>query len=186
MIVQEVKKWVGYLEHQSPDLLGIYTANYGKGGYTIFSEIIAKHYRWRNYQTLPWCVTFVHAVFIETLGKENAARLLGKPHPGTKVLYRRMKRKGLLRDKLYIPQPGDLVFLTNDGKTIGHVGIVADLVEDTVISIEGNTTDPSGHFDKKVGGAVAIRERPHDDSAILCYAAINSKWKGGGSNRHLQ
>lgn len=93
-----------------------------------------------------------------------------------------MKRKGLLQDRLYRPQPGDLVFLTNDGKTVGHVGIIADLVEDTVTSIEGNTTDPSGHFDKKVGGAVAIRERPRDDSAILCYAAINSKWKGCETN----
>ena len=179
MVVQEAKKWVGYLEHQSDELLGVYTANPGKGGYTIFSEIVAKHYPWRNYQGLPWCVTFVYAVFIEALGKEEARKLLGKPCAGAKLLYRRMKRKGFIRDRYdYVPKPGDLVFLTNNGTTIGHVGIVADRARTLIITVEGNTTDPSGRFDEKEGGAVAIRERVWASSSILYYAEINSKWKG--------
>jgi hypothetical protein len=37
-IVNEAKKWLGYLEHKDNKFLGIYKMNYGKGGYTVFGE----------------------------------------------------------------------------------------------------------------------------------------------------
>jgi hypothetical protein len=166
------RKYVGYLEHATPELLGIYTANPGKGGYTIFPETISRYYRWRNFQGLPWCAVFVYAVYLEAIGKESE-KLLGKPHPGTRVLARRIKRKGLLRDKTYKPKPGDIIFLSNfNDKEIGHVGIVIGTDEEMVYSIEGNTIDPSGVFKREDGGAVSLRGRKFDDLAIVSYGEI--------------
>lgn len=176
-IVETAKKWVGYLEHETNDLLRIYTANVGEGNCTTFSEIITKHYRYRNFTGLPWCAVFIHAVFIEALGVEQAREILGKPHPGTRVLARRMKRKGLLRDRDYIPQPGDLIFFANvNTNRIGHCGIVEKVVGDTIVTIEGNTVDPTGHFDPSYGGAVAIRERSLSDPRISNYAELKKGW----------
>jgi hypothetical protein len=174
-MIHAAKKWIGYLEHQTNDLLGVYTANIGKGGYTIFAEIVKSYYRWREFSGLPWCAIFVHAVCLETLGKDKARSLLGKPHAGTRTLARRIERKGMIRNKDYIPKANDLVFLHNGDGKISHVGIVEGVDDDILISIEGNTVDPSGHFPKDYGGAVAQRRRKLTDDAIVCYAEINMK-----------
>lgn len=168
--------WVGYLEHESEELLGVYTANAGKGGYTIFAEIISQYYPWRCYQGLPWCATFVHGVFLQAYGKNTARKLLGKPHPGCRVLYRRMRRKGMLRGTEDVPCAGDLVFLAG----VAHCGIVLKADEREVISVEGNTVDASGVFSSADGGAVAIRRRRRDDPIIDGYAAVKIDRKGGG------
>ena len=174
-MINAAKKWIGYLEHRSNDLLGVYSANAGKGGYTIFAEIVRNHYRWRNFSGLPWCAVFVHAVCIEAYGKDKARALLGKPKAGTIALARRMKRNGWMRAREYIPKANDLIFLHNGDGEIAHVGIVESVDGDTVVSIEGNTVDPSGHFSEKSGGAVARRKRKQTDKAIVCYAKIDTE-----------
>lgn len=172
-VVETARKWLGYLEHENNSLLGVYRANAGKGGYTAFAQIIAEEYKWRNFGGLPWCAVFVYAVFIQALGKRKARELLGKPHPGTRVLARRMKRQGRWREREYTPNAGDIIFCTNtpDGM-IGHCGIVETVINDTVVTIDGNTVDPSGVFDREQGGAVARRERCKDDPVIVGYAAM--------------
>ena len=165
MIAATAQKYVGYLEHLDNDLLGVYRANTGKGGCTIFSEIIRNHYRWRNFSGLPWCAVFVHAVCIEALGKEKARQWLGKPQAGTIALMRRMKRKGLLTD---VPTEGGIVFLANRDK-VDHCGIVIAVEDDRIITVEGNTTDPTGVFLEHEGGAVAQRVRELTDPKIVCY-----------------
>ena len=168
-------KWVGYLEHLTEDNLWAPTENVGKGGCTIFASIVRHYYPWRNYMRLPWCTTFVYAVFLDAYGKVQACHLLGKPHPGVRVLARRLKRHHAIRDTDYRPQCGDLIFLTNDGRRIGHVGIVVDTTDTEVVSVEGNTVDPSGVFLPKDGGAVAIWHRSFADQKIVCYAHLNVK-----------
>lgn len=170
MVVQTAQKYIGYLEHLSGDLLGVFRGNPGKGGCTIFAEITRSRYRFRCFHGVPWCATFVHAVFIEALGKDKARELLGKPHPGTRVLWRRMKRKGWLRS---VPKPGDVAFLTNGSGMVEHCGIVVCVEGDTVITVEGNTVDPSGVFQEHEGGAVAQRVRKWNDPAIVCYGGID-------------
>lgn len=172
-MINEAKKWVGYLEHQSNDLLGIYTANVGKGYCTIFSEIIRQYYRWRNFTGVPWCATFIHAVALESLGTSKAREILGKPHPGTKVLARRLKRKGRLTGRDYSPHPGDLIFFHNGDGMIGHCGIVESVDGIVVTTIEGNATDPTGHFTKAQGGAVSRTTRQLTDQSIIGYGRIH-------------
>lgn len=168
-MIDAAKKWVGYLEHKSNDRLGFYQGNVGKGGCTIFAMMIWRHYRQLNFSGLPWCAVFVHAVFIEALGKDKARSLLGKPQAGTRQLLRRFKRRGLLRA---VPKPGDVVFLTNGSGRVEHCGIVVAVDGDEVITVEGNTVDPSGIFQKHEGGAVAQRVRKWYDPAIVCYGGI--------------
>lgn len=169
------EEWLGYLEHRTPELLGLYTANAGKGGYTIFATLLALS-QGRNLQGLPWCVTFVHAAY-------NRPDILGKAHPGSRVLRRRMKRKGLWRGRDYIPQRYDIIFCSNRATSrTDHVGIVTGYADGVVHSIDGNTVDPSGVFRPEQGGAVAHRERRHDDPKIVGYAAIGHLIENGGNS----
>ena len=159
------EQWLGYLEHKTPELLGVYTANPGKGGYTIFATMIALSQR-RNLQGVPWCTTFVHACI-------NRPDILGRAHPGSRVLRRRMRRKGLWRGREYTPQPNDIIFCSNmKSDRVDHCGIVRAVDGHTVISIDGNTTDPSGVFAPEEGGCVAYRTHDLSDPIIVGYAAI--------------
>lgn len=170
MIIAEAKKWVGYMEHATPDLLGVFQANPGKGYHTIFERIIQQK-TGADLSGLPWCVTFVHAVFINALGADKARAIIGRPHAGSRVLMRRMKRKKLWRGREYVPQRNDLVFLGN-GK-VSHVGIVVEVTDEGILAIDGNTVDPTGFFAAEDGGAVDYRMRSRDDYRIIGYAAIS-------------
>ena len=169
-MIKEATKWIGYLEHKSNDRLESFTENIGKGGYTIFPMIICRHYPRLNFSGLPWCTVFVCAVCIMYYGKNDAYRALGKPCAGSRLLARRMRRKGLLESSTYCPTTNDLVFLYNDKNRIGHCGIVERVEDGYLFTIEGNTKDPSGHFAQNEGGAVARRKRSLEDKLIACYA----------------
>lgn len=176
-MIDAAKKWVGYLEHQTNEQLGIFTANAGKGGCTIFALIIYRHYKRLNFSGLPWCATFVHGVFLDAYGAARARELVGKPHPGTRVLARYFRNKGRLMPREYIPSEGDIIFLHNGNRRIGHCGIVEKVENGMVYTIEGNTTDPTGFFSPNQGGAVAARTRKLTDPAILHYGQILLKEK---------
>ena len=121
-----------------------------------------------NLQGLPWCATFVHAMVARP-------DLLGRAHPGTRVLVRRMKRKGFWRDPSYKPKQGDLIFLANH-KRIDHCAIVESADETTVTSIDGNTHDLTGKFKWDEGGAVQRITRDRNDIRIRGYAEIGEHY----------
>lgn len=163
---ENAAQWIGYLEHQTPDYLGDFRANPGKGYFTIFGLMI-QITQGINLQGLPWCATFVHAVI-------SRPDVLGKAHPGCRVLARRMKRKRLWRNRKYRPERGDLIFCTNEPhgrRRINHVAIVEGCDGQSVISIDGNTKDASGVFTAEQGGAVDRRVRDLADCHIIGYAA---------------
>lgn len=158
--------WLGYLEHATPELLGVFTANAGKGGCTIFAQMVYER-SGVNLMGLPWCATFVFAMH------ENADAL-GEPCAGVRTLMRRMKRRRLWRGRGYTPEAGDLIFCRTPGR-VGHVGIVERAEGDTVVSVDGNTVDPSGAFPPGEGGAVARRARKKNDPVVAGYAAAGGK-----------
>lgn len=161
------ESWIGYLEHQTPDRLGEFRANVGKGGCTIFAQMVLDR-TGVNLMGLSWCTTFVFAV-------HEKARRLGRPCCGVNTLARRMILRRRWRPRSYRPKSGDLIFLHNrPGELIGHVGIVTVADLSTVTSIEGNAVDPSGVFPPEQGGAVAIRTRRLDDPKIVGYASIGN------------
>ena len=163
--------WLGYLEHATPERLWSFAANAGKGGCTIFAEMLLRE-QGVDLMGLPWCATFAHAVI-------RRPDVLGRVHPGCRVLWRRLRRKGLLRGPSWLPQAVDLIFCRN-GRRIDHVGIVESCEGETVTSIDGNTVDPSGCFEAKDGGAVARRTRQRTDPKIAGYGAISEVIGNGG------
>lgn len=170
-VVAEAARWIGYLEHKDSKHLGMYRANTGKGGYTAFAEIVRQKCK-RNLQGLPWCAVFVYSCFATVYGREETKKQLGRPHASVRSLARSVKHKGLWRGTDYTPVKGDIIFLANDGKRLDHCGIVAEVDGESVTSIDGNTVDPSGVFEERVGGAVALRERALTDKRIIGYGTI--------------
>lgn len=155
--------WVGYMEHKSANQLWSFDQNVGKGGYTIFGAYLMQSQH-RNLQGLPWCATFIHAVI-------DCPDILGKAHPGCRVLQRRMKRKKYWRGKEYIPQKGDLIFLSNkETDYVDHCGIVDKCDGHNVTSIDGN--GPGKYFKPGDGGEVVEKARSLSDPKIVGYAAI--------------
>ena len=167
----EAEHWTGYLEHATPELLGVYTANPGKGGCTVFAEILRRR-EGTQLMGLPWCATFVFAVI-------DRPDLLGPACAGVVTLYRRMKRKGSWRKRgKYLPKSGDIIFCSNiRTRRPDHCGIVVACDGETVTSIDGNTVDPSGTFAPSQGGAVARRVRKLDDPVIVGYGALGHEIK---------
>lgn len=161
-----IENWEGYLEHRSEASLDSPRENTGKGGYTIFAEMVRKNYG-ADFQGKSWCVTFLFAVH---------PGMIGKPCTGVITLARRMIRHLRWRRKTYRPSRGDLVFLRNSRReVIGHAGIVLSSDETSVTSIEGNAVDPSGVFSPSEGGAVSIRARSRDDFRIVGYASMRGR-----------
>ena len=172
MIVTEAQKWVGYMEHADGELLGVYQANTGPGNCTVFARMLLRR-TGANFMGLPWCVTFVFSIFAEALGAKKMRRLLGRPTASATKLAGRMKRRGRWRGRGYTPRRNDMIFLSpqSDGR-IGHVGIVAETKDGYVLSIDGNTVDPTGCFPEDYGGAVDYRARRLDDARIMGYAEM--------------
>ena len=157
--------WVGYCEHKTPEFLGVSEENIGKG-YTLFASLAGLP------QGLPWCAIFVHAVV-------NRPDILGKPHPGTRVLARRIRKRKLWHGKEYDPQPGDIIFMSNSRTDrIDHCGIVESSDRLTVTSVEGNAVDPKDRFKPCEGGVVARNKRAKIDPVIVGYGAVG-KLLGG-------
>lgn len=161
---------MGYLEHADGRLLGVYQANAGSGNHTIFAKKLRER-TGADFMGMQWCVTFVFAVYADALGARGMRRALGRPTPSATRLARRMKRRGLWQGRNYLPQRDDLIFLSpyRDGK-IGHIGIVVDTKAGYVLSVDGNTVDPTGFFAEDYGGAVDYRARALDDPRIVGYA----------------
>lgn len=152
----------------TPHELDRFDSNVGKGGCTVFAAMVWERQR-RDMMGLPWCATFIHAVM-------DRPDILGKAHPGTRVLARRMRRRGLWRGHGYVPRSGDLIFCRNaPGERIQHCGIVEGADGRTVTSIDGNTHDPEGFIPWEEGGYVDRVTRPLDDWHIVGYAATGNK-----------
>lgn len=158
--------FVGYLEHRTPEGLGSFFANTGKGGCTVFAAIVRER-TGVDLQGLPWCVTFLFAV---------CPRGLGRPCAGVNQLARRMILRGRWRRPSGTPKAGDIIFLRNTrGEVIGHCGVVVRTGPGWVESIEGNAVDPSGIFTPREGGAVARRRRALNDWKIVGYADMKAR-----------
>ena len=166
--VTHAVEWIGYLEHRTPENLGVFTENAGKGGETVFAWMLRRS-QGVEVSGLPWCAVFVHAVV-------DRPDLLGKASPGVRTLLRRMIWRGLWRGRRYVPRPGDIIFCSNTRTAIAdHCGIVEHCDGAAVVSIDGNTVDPSGTFATNEGGAVARRSRRLDDPVIVGYGAISKR-----------
>ena len=119
-----------------------------------------KYWRWYGFQSYqPWCACFV-SWCADQCGYIDAGILPKFSHCSAGVEW--FRGKGQFRDRNYVPVPGDIIFFDwgNDG-SINHAGIVVNVEEGTVHTVEGN----SGSMVKKGSWSVG-------DGRIYGYGVI--------------
>ena len=159
-IIQVAKGEIGYLEKKSNAQLDDKTANAGDNNYTKYARDL-----YPSLQGQPWCDMFVDWCAVKAFGAVAAKELLGggfSAYTPTSAQY--YKNKG--RYHRSNPQPGDQIFFKNSQR-ICHTGIVVDVTDSKVITIEGNTSSGSAVIAN--GGGVHQKEYYLNDSRIDGY-----------------
>lgn len=149
-IINKANHYVGYLEKKNNNNLSSFTANAGYNNYTIFAETY-KNITGVNLQAQPWCAMFISVIFYETFGKTQGKELLINYFHSCITGSNNFKNK----NQFYKSNPkiGDIIFFYDASNVIGHVGIVYNVDNTYVYTIEGNTSSVSGVVAN--GGCVA-------------------------------
>ena len=109
----------------------------------------------------PWCKVFIDWSFVQAMGLDRAGQLLQGWTAGVEQFYCWYKSTGQI---YYHPEKGDLVIFGD----CDHIGIITDFDDDTIYTIEGNT---SADVECEAnGGAVAQKSYSRYSSWINCYA----------------
>lgn len=118
-------------------------------GYVEEPDNLTKYGKYTKADGLPWCGSFCNWVY-------DKAEVKIPSMVSTAIGAHKMKELGRwIEDK---PQIGDLCFMDfpHDGvDRISHIGIVAKVLGNAVVLIEGNT----GDADQRNGGMVMIKTR---------------------------
>lgn len=159
-VIDVARNEIGYLEKKSNKNLDDKTANAGYNNYNKYAKLLDSYGYFYNGKKngYAWCDCFVDAVFVMAYGVDNALRLLCQPKRsyGAGVKYSRnyyKKKKRLFKD----PKPGDQIFFWKNGKLLlAHTGLVVDVDDKYVYTVEGNTSrnrgvvsNGGGAWDKK-------------------------------------
>lgn len=169
-LVRVAKAEVGYLEKRSNAHLDEKTANAGAKNYT-------KYVHWLGANPAYWCASFVSWCFNRAYGKEAGRKLLGTYSASCETI-----RQGFVKAKRYDHRPkvGSVVFFSGTRHAgANHIGIVVEVTENHVVTVEGNTSGGSAVVDN--GGGVARKTYAKGYSRILGYGqpAYDTKGKGG-------
>ncbi|WP_434310353.1 peptidoglycan-binding protein [Hominifimenecus sp. rT4P-3] len=162
-VIQVAKSQIGYLEKSSDSQLDDFTANAGRENYTKYARDY-KGFAGEDYQGQAWCDMFVDWCFVKAYGVDNARDLLGGFDAYTPASAQYFKARG--RWHTSDPQPGDVIFFENSQR-INHTGIVTEVKDGRVHTVEGNT---SGGGDVVAnGGGVWSKSYALDNSKIAGY-----------------
>lgn len=133
---------VGYLEKKTPEYEDDKTKNAGYNNYTKYARDLNKWVGSPFVDGYAWCQSFVMWIFYKAFGKDEAKNLLGgwTAYCPTGALY--FKQRGQYYKSN--PQKGDVIYFLDSSGEQGHVGIVRDVDEKYVYTIEGNTSPDSG------------------------------------------
>lgn len=161
LIIENAKQEKGYVEKDSLKNLDSKTANAGDNNYTKYSqEADALGLYNALVQGQPWCATWVNNMFIHTYGLEKGCAMVYMPTTKSKAAacneaaaYYQKANKWFTE-----PQIGDQVFFKSDKYNYAHTGLVIDIKDGKVITIEGNTSSKSGVVEN--GGSVEQKEYP--------------------------
>lgn len=148
-LLQTAKNEVGYLEKKTNSQLDSKTANAGRNNYTKYARDLDKlgvyNYRKNGY---AWCDMFVDWCFVTTFGVETAWKMTGQKMKGTGAgcTYSARYYKNIGRFYTKDPKPGDQIFFSdgNGSDGMSHTGIVTDVRNGRVYTIEGNTSSDPG------------------------------------------
>lgn len=155
-LIAAAKAEVGYLEKATNDQLNHKTANAGKGNWTKYArdlDGLGCIYNGRK-NGYDWCDVFVDWCFMTTFGVNIGMKMLNQMErglgAGVKWSARYFQDAGRFYEEN--PQPGDQIFF-GSGSQWWHTGIVVDVREGRVYTVEGNTGSAGGVVPN--GGCVA-------------------------------
>ena len=156
---------VGYLEKKSPDQEDDKTANAGYNNYTKYARDLNRWVGSPFVDGYAWCQTFIMWIFYSSFGRDAAKNLLGgwTAYCPTGALY--FKQRGQYYKSN--PEKGDIIYFLDSDGTQGHVGIVRDVDDVYVYTIEGNTSPDSGVIPN--GGGVHKKQYSRNYSRIDGY-----------------
>ncbi len=168
-LLEEAKKWIGYLEKASNSQLDDYILNAGNNNYTIFSVKYCEYFgeNINVYQAQPWCAMYVSVVFANVFGAAKAEQMIYGHYAYCPYGVNNFKRNGAWHTT---PKAGDIIFFANNG-IASHTGIVTKVDENRVYTIEGNTSSTNGVISN--GGCVASKSYSLGYSKILGYGRPN-------------
>ena len=180
---------VGYLEKASNKDLDDKTANAGINNYTKYARDLDA-LSWFNgkKQGAAWCAVFVTWCFYQAYGKAAKAMLYQPDKDncaaGCGSARGYFNKQGRLFSS---PEPGDQIFFwSSDMSKISHTGLVIDVDDSYVYTIEGNTSDGTSIVAN--GGAVCQKRYALNNKRIAGYgrpdwaANSGSEEKGGDSS----
>lgn len=132
---------IGYKEKETNANLDNKTANAGDENYTKYArDLHAAGYYQANKNGYAWCDIFVDWCFLQLCGGDPilAQKLICQNGPyGAGCYWSAKYYKEAGRFYTDNPQPGDQIFFNN----YAHTGIVEKIVDGTVYTIEGNTSN---------------------------------------------
>ena len=132
---------VGYREKATNSMLDDKTANSGSNNWTKYArDLAAAGYYNGNKNGYAWCDVFVDWCFFKAYGAVKGQRIQCQSGPlGAGCIYSAQcyQQKGRYDRK---PKVGDQVFFQTGGQ-IGHTGIVVEVTDTTITTVEGNSSD---------------------------------------------
>lgn len=139
----------------------------GENNWNKYAEGKTKYYGF-NVQSQPWCDIFVDAAFIENFG-DDAAALTYQPMGQFSALCSASAEFYKKNNAFFqTPEVGDQIFIYSGGG-INHTGIVVDVSNGVVTTVEGNSSDSVRRNTYPVGSsAIAGYGRPN-------WAAVEEK-----------
>lgn len=161
LVVEEARKWIGYLEKKSNSQLESLTANAGYNNYTIFCKWYEDWFNEKGFQPSAWCAEFVSCMIYKACGNKEVVKHFAYCPYGVNWF----KQQGLWYTSN--PKRGDVIFFKDSQGVACHTGIVSSASSTTVVTIEGNTSSASGVIAN--GGAVAVKSYSINYSRILGY-----------------
>lgn len=157
-VIATAREELGYVEKATNEHLDEKLANPGKNNWTKYArdlDGLGNIYNGRK-NGYDWCDVFVDWCFIQTFGAEMGMKLLNQKYEGlgagVKWSARYFKNVGRFYES--DPQPGDQIFFGDHNEdSWWHTGIVTDIINGRVYTIEGNTSGKIGVVSN--GGCVA-------------------------------
>ena len=150
-----------YTEKDSLTDLDDKTKNAGDDNYTKYSqEVDALGVFSTQVQGQPWCATWVTDGFINTYGVDKGLDMLCQPNKNSNAACCGDAAEYYQKaDRWYTsPQVGDQVFFKTTKYQYAHTGIVTEVTDTEVTTIEGNTSSEKGVVSN--GGAVTKKHYP--------------------------
>lgn len=136
---------VGYKEKASNSQLEDFTANAGDQNWTKYARDLDNMSRFYNGRKngFAWCDVFVDWCFVMAYGRAAAQKLLCQPDNSTgagcsfSAGYFRSKGQFHINN----PQPGDQIFFGSGPNNVWHTGLVVNVANNRVYTVEGNSSD---------------------------------------------